>query len=180
MSIGARVATQLRKWIKAAWWEMRVNRVLGSALVPVPLRSVLLRRVGIQAPNSTMVASGCYFGAATVAFGERVFVNTDCFFDGLAPITVGDGCDFGMRVTVITSGHELGEPWARAGRLQPLPVHVGDGCWVGANVTIVPGVTIGAGCVIAAGAVVAQDCAPNGVYAGVPARRVRDLSVAAA
>jgi len=29
--------------------------------------------------------------------------------------------------------------------------------------------------VIAAGAVVVHDCAPHGVYAGVPARRIRDL-----
>jgi maltose O-acetyltransferase len=29
--------------------------------------------------------------------------------------------------------------------------------------------------VIAAGAVVTEDCAPDGLYAGVPARRIRDL-----
>jgi hypothetical protein len=38
-----------------------------------------------------------------------------------------------------------------------------------------PGVVIGPGCVIAAGAVVVSDCKPNGLYAGVPARRLRDL-----
>ena len=30
-------------------------------------------------------------------------------------------------------------------------------------------------CVIAAGAVVTRDCAPHGLYRGIPARRVRDL-----
>lgn len=52
---------------------------------------------------------------------------------------------------------------------------VGDGCWIGANATILPGVTVAPGCVIAAGAVVTKDTEPDGLYAGVPARRVRDL-----
>jgi maltose O-acetyltransferase len=53
---------------------------------------------------------------------------------------------------------------------------VGDGSWIGANVTILPGVTIGKDCVIGAGAVVTSDCAPNTVYAGVPARPIRMLA----
>jgi maltose O-acetyltransferase len=54
-------------------------------------------------------------------------------------------------------------------------VSVGNGSWLGTGVTVLPGVTIGEGCVIAAGAVVTADCAPDGLYAGVPARRIRDL-----
>lgn len=33
----------------------------------------------------------------------------------------------------------------------------------------------GPGCVIAAGAVVTRDAEPDGLYAGVPARRIRSL-----
>jgi maltose O-acetyltransferase len=36
-------------------------------------------------------------------------------------------------------------------------------------------VHLGDGVVVAAGAVVTEDCLPDGLYAGVPARRVRDL-----
>lgn len=42
---------------------------------------------------------------------------------------------------------------------------------------LLPGVTVGKGCVVAAGAVVAADCAPNGLYGGVPARRIKDLDL---
>ncbi|MCR4913326.1 MAG: acyltransferase [Lactobacillus sp.] len=56
-----------------------------------------------------------------------------------------------------------------------MPVKIDDGCWIGANVTILPGVHIGKGCVIGAGAVVNKDCEPNGVYVGVPAKRIKDL-----
>ncbi|WP_408003863.1 LbetaH domain-containing protein [Puerhibacterium puerhi] len=39
-----------------------------------------------------------------------------------------------------------------------------------------PGVTIGRGCIIAAGSVVTSDCQPDGLYAGVPAARKKDLA----
>jgi len=47
---------------------------------------------------------------------------------------------------------------------------IGDGAWIGARVIILPGVTVGAGAVIAAGSVVTSDCAPDSLYAGVPAQ----------
>ncbi|WP_247602466.1 DapH/DapD/GlmU-related protein [Gordonia rubripertincta] len=55
------------------------------------------------------------------------------------------------------------------------PIVVGDYCWIGAGAIILPGVVVGEGCIISAGAVVIRDCEPNGLYAGVPAIRKRDL-----
>ena len=63
----------------------------------------------------------------------------------------------------------------RAG--DPEAIYVGEGCFIGANVTVLPGVNVGEGCVIAAGAVITRDCAPDGLYGGVPARRIRDLAL---
>ena len=57
-----------------------------------------------------------------------------------------------------------------------LPVKIGDGVWIGANATILPGVIVGDGCFIAAGALVTEDCEPDGFYAGVPARRIRNFN----
>ncbi|WP_290368283.1 DapH/DapD/GlmU-related protein [Microbacterium sp. Bi121] len=50
---------------------------------------------------------------------------------------------------------------------------IGAGAWIGAHATILPGVTVGRGAVVAAGALVTEDCVPNGLYVGVPARLVR-------
>lgn len=54
-------------------------------------------------------------------------------------------------------------------------ITVGDGCWIGTNVTILPGVNIRNGCVIGAGSLVTKDCEPNGLYVGVPAKRIKEL-----
>jgi sugar O-acyltransferase (sialic acid O-acetyltransferase NeuD family) len=51
-----------------------------------------------------------------------------------------------------------------------------DRCFVGLNATIRDGVRLAEGSFIAAGAVVAADTEPDGLYVGVPARRVKDLA----
>ena len=52
-------------------------------------------------------------------------------------------------------------------------VTVGDDSLVGAGAVIIPGCEVTAGCIMGAGAVVTGDCAESGVYAGIPARRLR-------
>lgn len=52
---------------------------------------------------------------------------------------------------------------------------VGNNVFLGANSSIMPGVNIGNNVVIAASSVVTKDCESDSVYAGVPARKIRDL-----
>lgn len=83
---------------------------------------------------------------------------------------------FGPNVLIFTGTHDIGPASCRA--VHPAkfaPVVIGNGCWLGAGVIVHAGLTIGAGCVIASGAVVTADCEPNGLYAGVPAVRKREL-----
>jgi len=154
--------------------DLWVNRLGGSVLLPYPLRWVVYRIYGIQA-QTINIKSGRWFTGRRVRLGKGVFVNHGVLFDALGGIEVGDNCRLGMQVLLCTSTHELGGPEQRAGRAVGRPIVVGRGCWLGARVLVLPGVTIGEGCVVAAGAVVTSDCAPHGLYAGVPARRLRDL-----
>lgn len=55
-------------------------------------------------------------------------------------------------------------------------VTVGHHAFVGVGATVRDGVSIAPDCVIAAGAVLVADTEPGGVYAGVPARRVREVA----
>lgn len=119
-----------------------------------------------------MVAEGVRIEPGVIV-GDGSWVNAGAFIeDGTR---IGERVAIGPSVTICTVTHEIGPESGRAGQPVNKPVVIGDGCWLGASVTVLPGVTIGRGCVIAAGAVVREDCAPNGLYVGVPARRARDL-----
>jgi acetyltransferase-like isoleucine patch superfamily enzyme len=82
---------------------------------------------------------------------------------------------FGVGVVLAAGGHNISGPERRALGPNDAPVVIGAGSWLGARVVVLPGVHVAPGCVVGAGAVVTRDTEPNGVYVGVPARRVRDL-----
>jgi len=147
---------------------------VGSSLVPRTARWAILRACGLKL-DTRAISAGTTFTGPDVTVGRRSYINRGCLFDAMAPITIGDGVAVGMDVLFATSTHRLGPAARRAGELTSAPIRVEDGVWIGARAVLLPGVTVGSGCVIAAGAVVTADCEPNGLYGGVPARRIRDL-----
>lgn len=143
-------------------------------------RRRLLAKINVKSHPQAVVYAGSFFGGGRVTLGKRVFVNLNCFFDGQAPIAIGDWTRVGPYVKFVTSTHEIRPSSTRifpADRTEGKPVTVGAGCWIGAGATILPGVTVADGCVVAAGAVVTRDTEPDSLYAGVPARKIRDLPV---
>ncbi|MED3623269.1 acyltransferase [Neobacillus thermocopriae] len=159
-------------------FKILVEVFIQSPLIPVALRGKLLRVAGVKVGNAS-IRSNCYFSSSRIEIGKNTFINSHCKFysteKGEGYIKIGENCDIAMGTLITTMTHEIGENQKRAGDNLYLPVIVGNGCWIGANATILPGVTIGDGCIIAAGAVVTKDCESNGLYAGVPAKRIKDL-----
>ncbi|PAF37606.1 hypothetical protein CHH58_10380 [Terribacillus saccharophilus] len=128
--------------------------------------------------KNVAISPGSYFNGLKVNVGNDSWINSNCFFDGdNENIHIGSNCGIGMQVLFCTSSHEIGYPGRRGGPVIKKPVIIGNGCWIGARATILPGVTIGEGCIVAAGSVVTKDCLPHGLYAGVPAKRVRELPI---
>jgi acetyltransferase-like isoleucine patch superfamily enzyme len=108
-----------------------------------------------------------------VLIGDSTFINQQCVVR--SNVKIGKNVAIGPRVMLISDSHEVGDSNKRAGESVFLPISVGDGCWIGSGSTILGGVTIGNGTVIAAGSLVNKDCEPNSVYAGVPAKKIKDL-----
>lgn len=163
-----------RRNIDSAWWHWLVNDMAASPALDRRTRARILRRAGIEI-DKAIVEAGCFFFGANVSLGDYALINHGCYFDSKDQITIGPRTAVAMGVTLITSSHELGDELQRMSKFNTAPIEIGAGAWIGARVTVLPGVTIGDGCVVAAGAVVAKDLEPNGLYAGVPAKRIRDL-----
>jgi maltose O-acetyltransferase len=168
-----------RRSLRQTLRDVYLNGIVASRLVPSFLRTPMLRASGVDVRNYR-VQSGCFFGGTSVRIGRRAFVNYGTFFDSSAPIAIGDGASIGPECMFITQSHRIGPTQElrtdrSAGTTVLGPIEVGQNVWLGARVLVLPGVTIGDGSVVAAGAVVTEDCAPNGLYAGVPATRIRDL-----
>lgn len=88
-------------------------------------------------------------------------------------VTIGDDCFIGHGVMFINDTFAMGGP-AGGDRAKWRATTVGNGVSIGSNATILP-VRIADGAVIGAGSVVTRDVRVKGVYAGNPARLLREL-----
>jgi maltose O-acetyltransferase len=163
-----------RTSVASARWAFAVNGIAASPYVGMERRARILRRHGLELEDA-QIWPRCYFHTADIRIGEGAILNHGVHIENVARVEIGARTGVGIFTTIITSAHDAGDHWQRPGAWKRLPVTIGSGCWIGARALILAGVTIGDGCVIAAGAVVTGDCEADGLYAGVPARRVRDL-----
>ncbi|MFI1421670.1 sugar O-acetyltransferase [Streptomyces sp. NPDC020731] len=112
---------------------------------------------------------------SNISIGARTFVNYNLTALDVARITIGEDCQIGPNVQLLTPTHPV-EPGPRRDKLEAaLPITIGDNVWLGGGAIICPGVTIGDNSVIGAGAVVTKDIPANVVAVGNPARPVRTL-----
>ncbi|MFE0317214.1 sugar O-acetyltransferase [Streptomyces albogriseolus] len=112
---------------------------------------------------------------SNITVGARTFVNYHLTALDVAAITIGEDCQIGPNVQLLTPTHPV-EPGPRRDKLEAArPITIGDNVWIGGGAIVCPGVTIGDNTVIGAGAVVTKDIPANVVAVGNPARPVRTL-----
>ncbi|NEA50656.1 sugar O-acetyltransferase [Streptomyces sp. SID10815] len=112
---------------------------------------------------------------SNITIGARTFVNYHLTALDVAAIVIGEDCQIGPNVQLLTPTHPL-EPGPRRDKLEAArPITIGNNVWLGGGAIVLPGVTIGDNAVIGAGAVVTKDVPADVVAVGNPARPVRDL-----
>ena len=125
---------------------------------------------------------GCSIGDATfvgpfteiqkdVTVGKRCRIQSHTFICEL--VTIGDDCFIGHGVMFVNDRFANGGP-ARGRKDLWQQTTIGDRVSIGSNATIMP-IRIASGTVIGAGAVVTKDIDTPGIYAGNPARKIKDL-----
>ncbi|WP_149204335.1 sugar O-acetyltransferase [Actinotalea subterranea] len=107
--------------------------------------------------------------------GARTFVNYNLTALDVATITIGEDCQIGPNVQLLTPTHPI-DPQPRRDKLEAAQrITIEDNVWLGGGVIVCPGVTIGENSVIGAGSVVTKDVPPNVLAVGNPARVVRAI-----
>jgi acetyltransferase-like isoleucine patch superfamily enzyme len=151
------------------------------ALIPDFLGGILARRCWYRA---TLTKCGSHLVVSWQAaienrnaiIGDRVYVGPRC---SLGLVKVGDDVLLSANVIITSgvrqhgmklSGQPMNRQCAASGKSR---VSIGSDCWIGAGALI--GADIESGCVVGMGSVVARALSsPNGIYAGNPARHIRD------
>ena len=115
---------------------------------------------------------GCDRPWASLTIGDRCTLHNQ-FLNLAMPITLGNDVGLSPDVVCLTHGFWLnvlhGFPASFA------PIVVEDGVIVGYRSLIMMGVTIGKNAVVGAQSVVTKDLEGNAIYAGSPAKKIRDI-----
>lgn len=141
---------------------------------PEEVRVILSKIIGNKVHSSVQVLTpfNTDFGI-NIRLGERVFINKSCMFVDLGGIDVEDDVLIGPDVKILSVNHPLDSKNRRGVILKS--VKIKRNVWIGAGVTVCPGVTIGENSVIGAGSVVTKDVPSNTLYAGVPAKFIKNI-----
>ncbi len=106
-----------------------------------------------------------------VSIGRRCKIQSHSFVCEL--VTIGDDCVVAHGVMFINDLFQTGGP-AMGDRALWRSTRIGNKVSIGSNATILP-VTICDNVVVGAGSVVTRDIDKPGIYAGNPARKIRNL-----
>ena len=136
----------------------------------------LLRWCGAKIGNNVRINSSARFvGIGKLIVGDDVWIGSGCRImpTGEASIVIGNHCDLGPEVMILTGSHEIDAVGRHiAGRGISSDVEIGDGCWLGARSTILPCVSIAPKTIIAAGSVMTvSSIDAKCLWAGVPAKK---------
>lgn len=116
-----------------------------------------------------------------IVIGDGVSFGYQCHIACINKVSIGNEVLIASRVFISDHSHgELNESeLALSPVRRPLvskgPVHIGSRVWIGEGVCILSGVTIGDNSIIGANSVVTHDVPANAIYAGVPAKLIKQV-----
>lgn len=122
------------------------------------------------------IGDSCFIGPfveiqKSVLIGARTKIQSHSFICEL--VTIGSDCFIGHGVMFINDLFKKGGP-AMGDKSLWKETHIGNKVSIGSNATILP-VKICDNAVIGAGSVVTKDIIEPGIYAGNPARKIRQV-----
>ncbi|MCM1141944.1 MAG: acyltransferase [Muribaculum sp.] len=116
---------------------------------------------------------------AKLLIGEDTGIS-QCALLAHANLTIGNRVKIGGGTAIYTTDFHSLDPVIRGGKTdlknrKCLPVTIGDDVFIGARCIILKGITIGDKSIIGAGSVVTKSIPPNQIWAGNPAKFIRNI-----
>ncbi|GAB3333803.1 hypothetical protein GCM10027299_41660 [Larkinella ripae] len=147
-----------------------------------------LGRITCKWPNKVLIGNGCIIQDCVdfnishpfdpdnkIKIGNNVFLGRCTEINSKSQITIHDNCWIASNTTIVDIFHETNPELPIY--LQPIKssaITIEEDVWIGSRSIILPGVRIGKGSVIGAGSVVNKHIPPMQIWAGVPAKYIKD------
>jgi putative colanic acid biosynthesis acetyltransferase WcaF len=141
---------------------------------PRPLhtwRAFLLRRFGAKLePNCHIYPGARIWAPWNLVCADGACIADEAVVYNVAKVFLGSHAIVSQQAYVCTATHDIDDP---SFPMIVSPISVGSYAWVCARACVLPGVRVNDGAVLGLGAVATKDLDPWQVYAGNPAKRIK-------
>jgi putative colanic acid biosynthesis acetyltransferase WcaF len=141
------------------------------------LRLQVLRMLGAQIGQGVVIGRGTtILSPSGLTIGDMASVARDCVLDARGNLNLGSYVLVGFETVILTSTHNFQDasvPVIHQGMFF-LPVVVESNVWIGARSFIMPGTRICADTLVGAMSLVNKELDARSVYAGIPAKKIRE------
>ena len=176
--------------IRRLIWMCQTNRIGPDMITTYPLLFfkksmswLCKRKLGSFSEGAEVRPGVSISETQNVYIGKNVVLRRGTFidpgpFEGVK-IEIGDNVLVGPNVHMYANNHsfeDISKPICEQGYEKCKSIIINNGAWIGGGVIIFPWVSIGENAVVGAGSVVVKDVPSFTVYAGVPAKKIRDIN----
>ena len=176
------------------WWHLKGNNASFSSFISRGIPYIMISRKGKMTigqdlflnnglkKNPIGYSQRCTFfvdADSSIIIGNSVGISQSALISTCS-IRIGDHVKIGGGCHIFTTDFHSLDPNIRKNRLDQkkrisAPIEICDNVFIGAGSTILKGVRIGENSVIGASSVVTKDIPANQIWAGNPARFIRNI-----
>ena len=142
---------------------------------PSRLKAALLRAFGARVGTGVVVKPRVNVKYPwNLVIGDHAWIGEAVWLDTLGPVRIGADACLSQSAMVETGNHDWSSPTFD---LVVKEVVIEEGAWMAVRSLALPGAHLASHAVLGAGSVLAGDTEAYGIYAGVPARKVRERTI---
>lgn len=141
------------------------------------IRYCFLKTIATSCGENIAIMPDVYLlNASKLKIGSNVSIHPMCYIECDGQVEIGNDVSIAHGTSILSSTHTYTDKDTpiKYQRGVDKKVTIQDNVWIGAKSTILPGVDVSSGCVVGANCVLTKSTEPDGVYVGVPARRIKD------
>lgn len=156
--------------------DLYVLRLLPGKMVH-KFRLGVLRKLGAKLAGDVVIGRGTtILGPSYLRIDKGASIARDSVLDARGGLEIGENALIGFETVILTSTHNFQSksiPIVQQG-MYVLSSKVGSNVWIGARSFLMPGVEIGDDTIVGAMSLVNKNLECASIFAGVPAKKIRD------
>lgn len=153
-----------------------INHFLFRSLIPGSTwRALLLKLFGASVGRGVVIKPYVNIKYPwRLSIGDYSWIGENTWIDNLGRVVIGKNCCISQGALLLCGNHDYSKVTFD---LMVGDITLEDGVWIGARSVVCPGVSCGSHAVLSVGSVATKNLDAYGIYAGVPAQKIRERSI---